>query len=49
MLSALGEYKTYELDVAEESRKLKSIQMKLQRLQANVSNNYKVTDFYFIY
>ena len=35
--------------VAEESRKLKSIQMKLKRLQAKVSNNYKVTDFYFIY
>ena len=35
--------------VADESRKLKSIQMKLKRLQAKVSNNYKVTDFYFIY
>ena len=36
--------------VAEESRKLKSIQMRLKRLQAKVSNNYyKVTDFYFIY
>ena len=35
--------------VAEESRKLKSIQMKLKRLQAKVSNNYKGTDFYFIY
>ena len=28
--------------VAEESRKLKSIQMKLKSLQAKVSNNYKV-------
>jgi len=35
--------------VAEETRKLKSIQMKLKRLQAEVSNNYKVTDFHFIY
>ena len=35
--------------VADESRKLKSIQMKLKRLQAKVSNNYKVTDFYLIY
>ena len=35
--------------VAEESRKLKSIQMKLKRLHGKVSNNYKVTDFYFIY
>lgn len=34
--------------VAEETRKLKSIQMKLKRLQAEVSNNYKVTDFHFI-
>ena len=34
--------------VANESRKLKSIQMKLKRLQVKVSNNY-VTDFYFIY
>ena len=25
------------------------IQLKLKRLQAKVSNNYKVTDFYFIY
>jgi len=35
--------------VAEETRKLKSIQMKLKRLQTEVSNNYKVTDFHFIY
>ena len=33
--------------VAEESRKLKSIQMKLKRLQANVSNNFKV-DCHFL-
>ena len=47
--AALWENTKLMNSVAEESRKLKSIQMKLKRLQANVSNNYKVTDFYFIY
>ena len=40
--AALRENTKLKNCVAEESRKLKSIQMKLKRLQAKVPNNYKV-------